>query len=101
MDPRGPTPAERDQILRRMRVPLACFVGLIVLLGVNLGLSVFFTFPHLAIAQLLVLVVMVSIVLLYSMEIVHEPPLIRLFSIVGFCWVAILFAMTFVDYTTR
>ena len=33
---------------------------------------------------------MVALILLVSMEVIHEPPLIRLFSGLGFFWVAIL-----------
>ena len=95
------TPAERDRIMGRMRVPILSFVALLVLLAVNVVLATTVTLPHLWVIEALVLVTMVAIVLLYSMEVLHEPPLIRLYSTVGFCWVAILFAMTLIDYTTR
>ncbi len=95
------TPVERDRLKQRMRVPVICFVALLALLSINILLATLVTLPHLWVIEALVLVTMVAIVLLYSMEVLHEPPLIRLFSVVGFCWVAILFAMTLIDYKTR
>ena len=44
---------------------------------------------------------MVALILLVSMEVIHEPPLIRLFSGLGFFWVAILVGMTLTDYLAR
>ena len=44
---------------------------------------------------------MVLVVLIFSMELIHEPPLMRLFSAISFFWVAILFSMTLLDYLTR
>ena len=44
---------------------------------------------------------MVATVLLFSMEVRKEPPLTRVFSLLGFCWVAVLFGMTLIDYLTR
>jgi cytochrome c oxidase subunit 4 len=35
------------------------------------------------------------------MEVIHEPPLVRLFSGLGFFWVAILVGMTLTDYLAR
>ena len=51
--------------------------------------------------ELPILLCMVATVLLFSMEIIEDPPLTRLFSVIGFCWVGILFAMTMIDYLTR
>ena len=44
---------------------------------------------------------MIAMTLIFSMEAIHDPPLIRFFSALGFCWVGILFTMTMVDYLTR
>ena len=49
----------------------------------------------------LLMAVMVALILLVSMEVIHEPPLIRLFSGLGFFWVAILVGMTLTDYLAR
>ncbi len=44
---------------------------------------------------------MVVTILLFSMEVRHEPPLVKLFAGIGFFWVGILFTMTLVDYLSR
>ena len=44
---------------------------------------------------------LVLTVLLVSMEVLQEPPLMRLFAALGFFWVAIMFSMTLVDYLSR
>ncbi len=51
--------------------------------------------------HVVVVAVMVALILLVSMEVIHEPPLIRLFSGLGFFWVAILVGMTLTDYLAR
>ena len=101
MTDRPMTRAERQDFLRRMRTPLYGFAALMLLLGTNVLLGAITPFHGVWIAEALVLAVMVAVVLLFSMEILHEPPLVRLFSVLGFCWVGILFAMTLIDYLTR
>lgn len=91
----------RTWIKARMRVPVLCFIALMALLGLNVLLGATAPFEKDWVLEILVLATMVGVVLLFSMEIIHEPPLIRLFSILGFCWVGILFAMTLIDYMTR
>jgi cytochrome c oxidase subunit 4 len=44
---------------------------------------------------------MVLTVLLVSMEMIEEPPLVRVFSALGFFWVMIMFGMTLTDYLYR
>jgi len=44
---------------------------------------------------------MVALILLVSMEVLKEPPLVKLFSVLGFFWVAILVGMTLTDYLAR
>ena len=95
------TEAEKQDFLRRMRVPAFAFAALLLLLGVNVLLGAWMPFGAVWIVELLVALAMIVVVMLFSMEVLHEPPLIRLFSVLGFCWVGILFAMTLVDYTTR
>ncbi len=92
---------EKRRLMARLRVPLWSFIGLMSLLAVNVVLGAILPFPQMWVVQLVVLVAMVVVVLLFSMEVLHEPPLIRLFSVLGFCWVGILFAMTLIDYLTR
>ena len=95
------TPQQRQEIVRRMRTPFYAFVALMVLLAINVALGATMPFHNVWILELLVLASMVVIVLAFSMEVVHEPPLVRLFAVLGFCWVAILFTMTMIDYLTR
>ena len=95
------TPAQREDLWQRMRVPAFAATTLLVLLAVNVALGAFMPFPSVWIVELAVAVGMIVVVLLFSMEVLHEPPLMRLFSVLGFCWVGILFAMTLIDYLTR
>jgi cytochrome c oxidase subunit 4 len=83
-----------------MRLPVLSFAALVTLLGANVVLGHFLP-PHAAFAEVAVTFVQVLVVLLVSMEVLEEPPLLRFFSALGFLWVVILFAMTIVDYATR
>ncbi len=95
------TEADKRELWRRMRVPTYAFAALLGLLAVNVTLGSLMPFGAVWIVQLIVALIMVAVVLLFSMEVIHEPPLIRLFSVLGFCWLGILFAMTLIDYLTR
>lgn len=92
---------QRRAIWRRMRVPTFAFAALlvgwagIVLLGALAPSHVG------SIIELVLTVGMVLTVLLFSMEVTDETPLLRFFSALGFVWVAALFTMTLVDYLTR
>jgi cytochrome c oxidase subunit 4 len=89
------------KLKRRLRTPFLTMLALLVLLGANVLLGSLFTTGHAWIAEVLIATVMVATVIVVAMEAHKEPPVIRLFSGVGFFWVAILFALTMVDYTTR
>lgn len=84
----------------RLRTPLIVMVVLWGLLLFNALLGVFI---HNGIwyVEVPVAAAMVAIVILFSMEAVKAPPVVRLFAAVGFFWVAILFALVMVDYATR
>ncbi len=84
-----------------MRVPAFAFAALMLLLCTNVALGFFMPFGTVWILELAVLLAMVVIVLLFSMEVIEEPPLFKLFSVLGFCWLGILFTMTMIDYATR
>ena len=92
---------ERREIWARMRVPLVTFVALMVFLAINLAVGWLHPIEHAWIIEAPIMVLMIVVVLFYSMEVSHDPPLIRFFSVLGFCWVAILFTMTLIDYSTR
>ena len=90
------------QILwRHMRPAIVSFAGLLGLLGINLVLGATLPFSGASIVEAMVVVCMVLLVLLISMEVLQEPPLVRLFAGLGFFWVGILFTMTLVDYLSR
>ena len=90
------------EISRHLRMPFLAFIGLLLLLGVNTTLAYLAPdWPWTWIVQVLVATLMVAIVILFSMEVIEQPPIIRLFSGLGFVWVAILFGLSMVDYATR
>ncbi len=95
------TRSERQALVKHMRLPAISFVVLMLLLGVNVVLGSTLPFRGAYIVEAVATLCMVLTVLLVSMEVVREPPLIRLFSAVGFFWVAIMFGMTLVDYLSR
>lgn len=95
------TREQKRELMRRMRVPFFTFGALLVLLAVNALSGWFLIFPNVWILNLGVLVVMIGTVLLFSMEVIRDPPLVRFFAGLGFGWVAILFTMVLIDYTTR
>jgi cytochrome c oxidase subunit 4 len=95
------TQQERRQFLRHMRTPLLAFAALLALLGINVLLGALLPFRQAWIVEGIVMLCMVLVVLLFSMEVIHEPPLMRVFAILGFFWLAIMFGMTSVDYLSR
>ena len=95
------TEEQKRDIKARMKVPTISFVVLIALLAINILLGATISFEKVWILETIVLATMVMVVLLLSMEVINEPPLIRLYAVLGFCWVSILFTMTLIDYLTR
>ncbi len=83
-----------------MRVPLMVFAALLALLAGNVLLGQI-AFGGAGYVEAAIAGVMVLLVLLFSMELILEPPIIRFFGLLGFLWVAIMFAMTLTDYLTR
>ena len=92
---------DRALLRRRLRTPVLTFLTLLALLAVNVTLGATRPFAQVWIVELLVVAVLVALILLVSMEVIREPPLIRLFSALGFFWVAILVGMTLTDYLAR
>ena len=99
-DPLPGEPLVTPDFLRAMRVPLIVFASLLALLGGNLLLGRI-AFAGGGFVEAAVAGVMVLLVLLFSMELTTEPPIIRFFGVLGFLWVAIMFGMTLTDYLTR
>ncbi|MCQ8239479.1 hypothetical protein [Rhizosaccharibacter radicis] len=95
------TADEKHELRRRMRPPAFATLALMLLLAVNVTLGILVPFRHVWIVETLVVIAMILTVLLVSMELPREPPVIRFFAGIGFCWVGFLVAMTLVDYLTR
>lgn len=95
------TRADRALLRSRLRTPVRTFLALLALLAVNVALGATRPFRQVWIVELVVVAAMAAIILLVSMEVRREPPLVRLFAGVGFFWVAILFGMTLTDYLAR
>lgn len=84
-----------------LRGPIIVFVALLALLAVNVGLGALRPHGQLWPLELSIVAIMVSITILYSMEAIQQVALIRLFSMLGFVWVGILFGLTMLDYVSR
>ena len=83
------------------RAPLLGWVGLLALLGVQIGLA----FLPLGQAHLYfalgVAVAMATVVAWIFMELASAPHLARIFAYAGLFWVMVLFALGGSDYATR
>ncbi len=97
----GLTDEQKRLIWARMRVPVFTFATLMVFLAINLAVGWLHPIENAWIVEAPIMALMIVVVLLFSMEVIHDPPLVRFFSVLGFCWVAILFTMTLIDYSTR
>jgi cytochrome c oxidase subunit 4 len=89
------------ELKQSLRTPFLTMVTLLALLSINVLLGIFFIRGSAWIAEAAVAVVMVATVIIVAMEAHKEPPIIGLFSGLGFFWVAVLFSLTMVDYVTR
>ena len=94
---RQPSP----ELRHALRGPVAVFVALLALLAVNVVLGALRPHGRLWPLELSIVAIMVSITILYSMEAIQQVALIRLFAMLGFIWVGVLFGLTMLDYTTR
>ena len=95
------TEGEKRALRHHLREPVLTFFALICLFAVNVVTGYWQPFPHVWILNIGIMALMIAVVLLFSMEVVQEPALVRLFSILGFCWVGILVTLTLIDYTNR
>ena len=89
------------EVKSRLRGPFLTFVALEAMLGLNVALGAFFVSGRTWILEVFVSAAMVAVLILFSMEALKDSALTRLFAAIGFCWAAILFALTMVDYATR
>jgi cytochrome c oxidase subunit 4 len=91
----------RGELGERLRVPALVWLGLMLLLGVISAIGAFSPGGAWWIPEFFCMVVMVSLVVVVSMEMLRHQPIVRLFSVLGFFWVGILFGMIMIDYLTR
>ena len=94
-------PVARRVLWARMRVPVFAFVATFVLLAANVALGAALPSRTASFIEIGVMVCMILTVLLFSMEVREESPLLRFFAAIGFAWVGILLLMTTLDYFTR
>ena len=95
------TRADARALWHHMRTPTFTFLVLMVLLGGITLLGAILPFPDAWIVEAILAVTMVVVVLLFSMEVLKEPPLMRVFAAIGFIWVMVLMGITVIDYLTR
>ncbi len=95
------SPDDKRRIRDAMRVPFFAFAALLVLLAAIVLLGTLMPGRTASFLEAGLTMCMIGTVLLFSMEVLHEPPALRMFSAVGFFWVAILFSITLIDYMTR
>ena len=95
------TQDEKRRIWAAMRVPVFSSVALLVFLAGLVGLGWFMPGRTATFIEAGLTLCMILTVLLFSMEVREEGSLMRLYSFLGFCWLAILVSMTMVDYLTR
>ena len=95
------TEAQKRDLRHHLREPVLTFFALIALLTINIVTGYLQPFPQVWMLNIGIMVLMIATVLLFSMEVIQEPSLVRFFSVLGFCWVGILVTMTLIDYTTR
>ena len=95
------SPAARREFWAKMRVPVFSFVVLLVCLAGIILLGALVPSRTASFIEAGLTVCMIGTVLLFSMEVREEAPLMRFFSLLGFAWVLVLFGMTLLDYLSR
>jgi cytochrome c oxidase subunit IV len=93
--------ADQHVLWEAMRTPAYAFVALLVLLGGIVLLGGYLPFPSAWMLEAALTLTMVAVVLLFSMEVVKEEPILRVFAFAGFFWVLVMMGMTVLDYLTR
>jgi cytochrome c oxidase subunit 4 len=77
------------------------FVVLLLLLGLTVEAARHDLGPWNFIVAVAIATVKALLIVLYFMHVRHSPPLTRLVVAAGIVWLAIMFALTFADYSTR
>ena len=94
-------PAARRALWQRMRVPTFAFVALMLFLAAIVLLGALAPSRTASFIEIGLVACMILTVLLFSMEVRLETPLMRFFALMGFAWVGILFGMVLLDYLSR
>ena len=97
----APNAAEKRAIWAAMRVPVFSFAALLAMLACIVLLGQLVPGRTASFLEVGLTACMAITVLLFSMEVREEAPLMRFYAVLGFCWLAILIGMTMVDYLTR
>ena len=95
------TADERRKIWKAMRVPVFACAALLVCLAAIVGLGWFSPGRTTSFVVAGLTLCMILTMLLFSMEVRDEAPLLRFYALLGFCWLGVLMLMTMVDYVTR
>lgn len=95
------SPDDRRALRDRMRVPTLAFAALLGLLAAIVLLGALVPSRAASLIEAGAAACMVLVMLLLSMEVRKEAPLMRFFSLLGFAWLGILFGMTVLDYVSR
>ncbi len=95
------TPEDKRKIWAAMRVPVFAFVALMVFLAAIVLLGALMPGRTTSFIEAGITLCMMATVLLFSMEVREEAPLLKFYSFLGFCWLSVLLFMTMVDYVTR
>jgi cytochrome c oxidase subunit 4 len=93
--------ADKRRIWRHMRVPVFTFAALLGLLACIVLLGALAPSRTASFLEAGLTLCMILTVLIFSMEVREEAPLMRFYAGLGFCWLTILVAITMVDYLTR
>lgn len=97
----GLTADDKRAILAKMRVPFFAFVALLAFLAAIVLLGALAPGRAASFIEAGLTLCMIGTVLLFSMEVRHEAPLLRFYSMLGFFWLTVLVAVTMLDYWTR
>ncbi len=101
MSGRLPDTDARRAIWAHMRVPVFAFLALLGFLAGIVLLGQLMPSRTASFIEAGLTLCMILTVLLFSMEVRREAPLMRFYAGLGFCWLTILLAITMLDYWTR
>ncbi len=101
MSGRMPDAMEKQEIWSHMRVPVFAFIALLGFLAGIVLIAQLMPSRTASFIEAGLTACMILTVLLFSMEVRAETPLLRFYASLGFCWLAILMAVTMIDYWTR